>query len=86
MVGFHYSFGNILEIARQKPDATRVAGLYTWNQLCRRVKKGRAWHPRIRILAPIIGARQKKDEEVEKDSLDRCHLISSQVRFFHSGD
>jgi hypothetical protein len=24
----HYSFGNILEIARQKPDATRVAGLY----------------------------------------------------------
>ena len=26
---FHnYSFGNILEIARQKPDATRVAGLY----------------------------------------------------------
>ena len=23
----HYSFGNILEIARQKPDATRVAGL-----------------------------------------------------------
>jgi hypothetical protein len=26
---FHnYSFGNILEIARQKPVATRVAGLY----------------------------------------------------------
>ena len=32
----HYSFGNILEIARQKPDATRVAGLYAWNQLGRR--------------------------------------------------
>ena len=31
---FHnYSFGNIMEIARQKPDATRVAGLYAWNQL-----------------------------------------------------
>ena len=29
---FHnYSLGNILEIARQKPDATRVAGLYAWN-------------------------------------------------------
>ena len=29
---FHnYSFGNILEIARQKPDATRVAGMYAWN-------------------------------------------------------
>jgi len=38
---FHnYSFGNILEIARQKPDATRVAGLYAWNQLKRRVRKG----------------------------------------------
>ena len=38
---FHnYSFGNILEIARQKPDATRVAGLYAWNQLSRKVMKG----------------------------------------------
>ena len=38
---FHnYSFGNILEIAQQKPDATRVAGLYAWNQLGRKVKKG----------------------------------------------
>jgi hypothetical protein len=39
---FHnYSFGNILEIARQKPDATRVAGMYAWNQLGRIVIKGR---------------------------------------------
>ena len=38
---FHnYSLGNILEIARQKPDATRVAGMYAWNQLGRRVKEG----------------------------------------------
>ena len=62
---FHnYSFGNILEIARQKPDATRVAGLYAWNQLDRRVKKGERG---IRILAPVIGIRRKKDEEAEKD-------------------
>jgi hypothetical protein len=62
---FHnYSFGNILEIARQKPDATRVAGLYAWNQLKRRVKKGERG---IRILAPVIGIRRKKDEEAEKD-------------------
>jgi hypothetical protein len=62
---FHnYSFGNILEIARQMPDATRVAGLYAWNQLGRKVKKGEHG---IRILAPVIGARRKKDEEVEKD-------------------
>ena len=62
---FHnYSFGNILEIARQKPDATRVAGLYAWNQLGRKVKKGERG---IRILAPIVGIRRKKDSEAEKD-------------------
>ena len=62
---FHnYSFGNILEIARQKPDATHVAGLYAWNQLGRKVKKGERG---IRILAPMIGIRRKKDEEAEKD-------------------
>jgi hypothetical protein len=62
---FHnYSFGNILEIARQKPDATRVAGLYAWNQLGRKVKKGEHG---IRILAPVIGVRRKKDYEAEKD-------------------
>jgi antirestriction protein ArdC len=62
---FHnYSFGNILEIARQKPDATRVAGLYAWNQLGRKVKKGERG---IRILAPVIGVKRKKDEEAEKD-------------------
>jgi len=34
MAHFHsYSFGNVLLIARQKPDATRVAGMFTWNQL-----------------------------------------------------
>jgi len=62
---FHnYSFGNILEIARQKPEATRVAGLYAWNQLGRNVRKGEHG---IRILAPVIGIRRKKDSEAEKD-------------------
>ena len=62
---FHnYSFGNIMEIARQRPDATRVAGMYAWNQLGRRVKKGEKG---IRILAPMIGIRRKKDAEAEKD-------------------
>src|ERR1700679_286090 len=50
MSRFHnYSFGNVLEIARQRPNATRVAGMYAWNQLGRRVKKGERG---IRILAP----------------------------------
>jgi len=58
---FHsYSFGNILEIARQRPEATRVAGLYAWNQLGRRVKKGEHG---IRILAPMIGTWRKPDAE-----------------------
>jgi hypothetical protein len=59
-----YSFFNILEIARQRPGATRVAGMYTWNQLGRRVKKGEKG---IRILAPVIGVRRKKDTEAAKD-------------------
>ena len=34
MSRFHnYSFGNILEIARQIPTATRVAGFWTWKNL-----------------------------------------------------
>jgi hypothetical protein len=62
---FHnYSFGNILEIARQKPDATRVAGMWAWNQLGRKVKKGERG---IRILAPLIGIQRKKNNEAEKD-------------------
>jgi hypothetical protein len=65
MSRFHrYSFGNILEIARQKPDATHVAGLYAWNQMGRRVKKG---EKAIHILAPIIGVARKPKEEAEKD-------------------
>jgi antirestriction protein ArdC len=65
MSRFHnYSFGNVLEIARQRPTATRVAGLYAWNQLGRKVRKGEKG---IRILAPIIGVRRKAKEEAEKD-------------------
>ncbi len=50
--------------AFQKPDATRVAGLYAWNQLGRKVMKGQKG---IRILAPMIGIRRRKDAEAEKD-------------------
>jgi hypothetical protein len=65
MSRFHnYSFGNILEIARQMPDATHVAGMYTWNQLGRRIMKGEKG---IRILAPMVGIKRKSKEEAEKD-------------------
>jgi antirestriction protein ArdC len=67
MSRFHtYSFGNILEIARQRPDATRVAGLHTWNKFGRRVKKGEKG---IRILAPIVCTKGHEDENAERDSM-----------------
>jgi antirestriction protein ArdC len=46
------------------PSASRVAGLYAWNQLGRKVKKGQKG---IRILAPMLGTKRKKDSEAEKD-------------------
>ena len=65
MSRFHsYSFGNVLEIARQMPSATRVAGFWTWKNLGRSVMAGQKG---IRILAPIVGVRRKKDSEVQKD-------------------
>jgi antirestriction protein ArdC len=70
---FHsYSFGNILEIARQRPNATRVAGLYAWNRLGRKVKKGERG---IRILAPVIGVHRKKDADAEKGNRDQNQTI-----------
>jgi hypothetical protein len=65
MSRFHnYSFGNVMEIARQMPSATKVAGFWTWKNLGRSVKAGQKG---IRILAPIVGVRRKKDEEANKD-------------------
>ena len=61
MSRFHnYSFGNVLEIARQMPTATRVAGFWTWKNMGRSVNAGAKG---IRILAPMVGVRRKKDTE-----------------------
>jgi len=74
MAQFHrYSFGNILQIARQKPDATRVAGIFAWNQLGRRVKRGEKG---IQILAPMMGRRRAK---TEPDSEERAAETSKPV-------
>jgi hypothetical protein len=72
---FHnYSFGNIMLIARQKPQATNVAGIRTWNSLGRFVKRGEKG---ILILAPMIG-RKKTDGAAEstadaKESMPQLH-------------
>jgi len=46
------------------PTATRVAGFWAWKNLGRSVNAGAKG---IRILAPIVGVRRKKDKEAEKD-------------------
>ena len=64
---FHrYSLHNVLLIALQKPNASYVAGLRTWNELDRFVKKGEKG---IMILAPIV--RRKADDEGEREETSR---------------
>lgn len=58
----HYSFGNIMLIAAQKRDASNVAGMYAWNQLGRRVKRGEKG---IMILAPMLGKKKNTDAHSE---------------------
>jgi hypothetical protein len=60
---FHdYSFRNIMEIARQMPQATHIAGFHAWRKLCRFVKKGEHG---IRIYAPMVGGGRRKESEGE---------------------
>jgi Antirestriction protein len=61
---FHrYSFGNVLLILSQKPDATHVAGFSTWKQMGRFVKKGEKG---IVIIAPM-SIRAKDDQETKPE-------------------
>lgn len=65
MARFHsYSFGNLMMILAQKPDARRVAGLRTWNQLGRYVRKGEKG---IAIFAPMTfkAKEESRTEETE---------------------
>jgi hypothetical protein len=56
---FHrYSFGNVMLITMQRPDATRVAGFNTWKGLGRYVRKGERG---ITILAPMTFRRREVD-------------------------
>jgi len=65
MARFHtYSFGNVMLIARQKPDATNVAGIRAWNSLGRFVKRGEKG---ILILAPMVGHRRSRQNEIATD-------------------
>ncbi len=49
-----YSFGNVLLIVHQRPDATRVAGFAAWRALGRSVRRGER---AIYIRAPVVRRR-----------------------------
>ncbi|MEM0983977.1 MAG: ArdC family protein, partial [Planctomycetota bacterium] len=60
---FHrYSFGNMMLILAQQPDATRVAGFQTWRSLGRNVRKGEKG---LVIIAPVKLRRGNEDEDEE---------------------
>jgi antirestriction protein ArdC len=59
-----YSWGNVMLIASQNPNATHVAGFQAWHKLGRFVKKGEKG---ILILAPIIRKKAENDGETEPD-------------------
>jgi antirestriction protein ArdC len=63
---FHnYSFGNILQIARYRPEATHVAGMYAWNQLGRFVRRGEKGIP---IFAPMLGQKRASKEQARSEA------------------
>lgn len=65
---FHnYSFGNVMLIACQKPEATHVAGFATWKKLGRYVKKGEKG---IAILAPLVYRSKRDDASLTPDNDD----------------
>jgi hypothetical protein len=82
MARFHnYSFGNIMLIARQRPDASHVAGIRTWNSLGRFVKRGEKG---ILILAPMVGYRRRSDDEIatEIDSGNAAEERKSELTLY----
>jgi len=76
MSKFHdYSIGNLILITIQKPEATRVAGFRTWQELGRWVRKGEKG---IAILAPCLppkNARVTEREDEEPDEEERVTEI-----------
>lgn len=73
---FHnYSWGNVLMIAAQRPDATRVAGVRTWNQFGRFVRKGEKG---IAIFAPMTF----KKDEANHEGDDRPRISFRVVHVF----
>jgi hypothetical protein len=63
MARFHtYSARNVLLIAAQRPDATRLEGIRSWNELGRSVRPGEKG---IFIFAPTVGVTKKENKAEE---------------------
>ena len=61
MSRFHkYSYGNVLLIMAQNPDATRVAGYRQWQRLGRQVKREAKKGMKIHGAAQTAHTRQQK--------------------------
>ncbi|MBI1827244.1 MAG: DUF1738 domain-containing protein [Planctomycetes bacterium] len=76
---FHdYSWGNVLLIVSQKPDATRVAGFNAWKKLNRFVKKGEKG---IAIIAPMM-IKPKEDQPPPTNGDERSILRFKAVYVF----
>lgn len=70
---FHrYSFGNVLLIAAQRPDARRVAGYRTWQQLGRQVKHGEKG---ILIFAPMFLKNRANESSPETSTGDESDKL-----------
>ena len=70
---FHsYSFGNLMLIASQAPNATRVAGFRTWKKLGRSVRKGEHG---IAILAPCVYRGRLVDEHDEREHPELARVL-----------
>ena len=65
-----YSLNNLFLIARQRPDARRVAGYETWRKLGRFVRKGEKG---IAIIAPLI---RRKTEIESLESTEKEAVVS----------
>jgi N-terminal domain of anti-restriction factor ArdC len=68
MARFHtYSARNVLLIAAQRPDATHLEGVRSWNELGRFVRPGEKG---IFIFAPAVGFTNKKEHKAEENGKD----------------
>ena len=66
MARFHrYSLYNVMLIASQRPDATRVAGFHKWREFGRFVKKGAKG---IFILAPILAKKTAEHDSLAEET------------------